>query len=141
MGFTQEYVKEGLVTALEAALELGDTARAEGLLALVDALPAASLPQFLEAQRLRFRARLAGIGGDPDANRLFKQAQGLFRELAMPFYLAVTELEHAEWLAGTGEAAAAEPLLEEARETFERLGAQPWLERADRFAGREQVPA
>ena len=56
---------------------------------------------------------------------------GLFREIAAPFYLAVTQLEHGEWLTGQGRADEAEPLLAEARETFERLEATPWLERLD----------
>jgi hypothetical protein len=43
----------------------------------------------------------------------------------------MTQLEHAEWLAGQGRVEAAEPLLAEARETFERLAARPWLERVD----------
>jgi hypothetical protein len=42
----------------------------------------------------------------------------------------VTHLEHAEWLDGQGRSEEAEPLLAEARETFERLEATPWLERA-----------
>jgi hypothetical protein len=45
-------------------------------------------------------------------------------------WLAVTQLEHGEWLVGQGRADDAEPLLAEARETFERLSAKPWLERA-----------
>ena len=48
----------------------------------------------------------------------------------MPFWLALTELEHAESLIGEGRADEAEPLLAEAREIFERLKATPWLERA-----------
>ena len=61
----------------------------------------------------------------------------------MPFYLAVSELEHAEWLAEQGRAEEAEPLLAEAREIFERLGATPWLERADRAGAPKpaEVPA
>ena len=45
----------------------------------------------------------------------------------MPFWLAVTQLEHAELLGGGEDAGR---LLAEARETFERLEAVPWLERA-----------
>ena len=59
----QEYVKESVVTALEAALELGDAARAQQLLALIDELPAGNLPQYFRAQSLRFRARLAALDG------------------------------------------------------------------------------
>jgi hypothetical protein len=132
MGLAQEYVKEAVVTALEAALELGDATRAQQLLALIDELPAGNLPQYFRAQALRFRARLAGLAADPDAERLLKGAAGLFRELTMPFYLAVTQLEYAEWLAAENRADDAEQLLTEARATFEQLGAAPWLERADR---------
>ena len=132
MGLAQEYVKESVVTALEAALELGDAARAQQLLALIDELPAGNLPQYFRAQSLRFRARLAALAGDPDAERLFKGATGLFRELTMPFYLAATELEYAEWLT-TESREDAEPLLDEARTIFSELQAAPWLERAERI--------
>ena len=47
----------------------------------------------------------------------------------MVFHLAVTELEHAEWLVSEGRTDEAEPLLAEARATFEQLEAAPWLER------------
>ncbi len=77
---------------------------------------------------------------DPDAERLFKRASGLFRELVLPFNLAVTELEHAGWLVAHNRAEEAEALLTEASEIFERLGAQPWLERAGALAGRSAEP-
>jgi tetratricopeptide (TPR) repeat protein len=141
MGLTQEYVKESLVNALEATLDLRDTARAEQLLAIIENVPTGSRPQFLHAQALRFRARLAGLEGDADAERLFKGAVALFRELAMPFYLAVTQLEHAEWLTSQDRGDDASPLLSEAREVFDRLAALPWLERLDGVATRSGVPA
>jgi hypothetical protein len=46
----------------------------------------------------------------------------------------VVLLEHGEWLVETGRAGEAEPLLGEARETFERLEAAPWLERLETVA-------
>ena len=79
--------------------------------------------------------RLAGPGEDARAEDLFKGAVGLFRELATPFYMAVTQVEYAEWLVGHGGAEIAEPLLAEAREIFERLEAGPWLERTALAAG------
>ncbi|MGB2952426.1 MAG: hypothetical protein WBB74_03400 [Gaiellaceae bacterium] len=48
--------------------------------------------------------------------------------------MAVTELEHAEWLIERGRAPEAEELLGEAKPAFERLIARPWLERLDRAA-------
>jgi class 3 adenylate cyclase/tetratricopeptide (TPR) repeat protein len=141
MGIAQEYWKEPFVTALEAALELGDEARAGELLGLVDGLPPGRRTQFLQAQTLRFRGRLAGRSDHADAERLFKQAAGLFRELAMPFYLAVTELEQAEWLSSNGRLQDADPLLEEARAIFAQLEAAPWLERTERVGTLRGVPA
>jgi tetratricopeptide (TPR) repeat protein len=141
LGVSSEAVKEGFVVAVEAALALDDLARAEELLAAVQALAPGRSPQFLQAHASRFRARLAGRRGEFDeAERLFKGAAGLFRELSVPFYLAVTLLEHGEWLAEQQRAGEAEPLLVEAREIFERLGAAPWLARAAKSpAGVEQA--
>ncbi|MGH3080486.1 MAG: hypothetical protein ACRDNH_05045 [Gaiellaceae bacterium] len=53
----------------------------------------------------------------------------MFRELAVPFPLGVTRLEHAEWLTVQGRPEEAELLFGEARELFERLDAKRWLER------------
>jgi hypothetical protein len=49
----------------------------------------------------------------------------------MPFWLAITLTEHAEWLTSAGRAADAEPLLAEARATFEALDAKRWLARIE----------
>ncbi len=62
-------------------------------------------------------------------------AEETFRQLGMQFKLAVTQMEHAEWLESAGRAADADLLVAESRSTFARLGATPWLERADRLAG------
>jgi class 3 adenylate cyclase/tetratricopeptide (TPR) repeat protein len=141
MGLRQEYVKEALVTALEAAVELRDAARAEELLAIIENLPTGSRPQFLHAQGLRFRAGLAALDDDPDAERLFRGAEALFRELAMPFYLAVVGLEHAEWLIAESRSEEAAPLLDEACTIFGELNAAPWLERAERISVAEPMTA
>ena len=70
-------------------------------------------------ERVRFT-----IDGQPaEAELRFKRAAAQFRELAAPFWLAVTLLEYGEWLAGEGRDAESAPLLEEARELFERLRA------------------
>ena len=61
-----------------------------------------------------------------------------FREVQMPFWLAVTLLEYGEWLAGDRRRDEAEPLLAEAREIFERLRAAPWLERVDAASSRSR---
>jgi class 3 adenylate cyclase/tetratricopeptide (TPR) repeat protein len=110
-------VKHGLVDALEAALELGDTAKAEELFAFADAIPPAQRPPYVDAQMQRLRAR---AGGDAEGLRA---AAARFRDLETPFWVAVTELELAE-LTGDEEARS------RARETFAQLEARPWIERA-----------
>jgi tetratricopeptide (TPR) repeat protein len=130
MGVAGEYVKEAFVAAVEAALVLGDTAKAEELLGVVEALPPGRSSHFLHAQTDRFRARLARPSEAPARpDDLFKRAASLFNELPFPFYAAVTKLEHAEWLVGEGRAGEAEPLLAEAGDVFEQLQAAPWLAR------------
>jgi hypothetical protein len=49
----------------------------------------------------------------------------------MPFWLAITLTEHAEWLTRADRGSDAEPLLAEARATFEGLDAKPWLTRIE----------
>ena len=53
----------------------------------------------------------------------------------MPFWLAVTLVEHAEWLASAGRSIDSGPLVEEAGEIFEGLRATPWLDRVERLRG------
>ena len=87
----------------------------------------------MRAQKARFRARLP----EHDAEAELAEAERLFEDGEMPFYVAVTRLERARTLPEEE----ARPLLEQARETFERLGARPWLERIDDAAAATQVPA
>jgi hypothetical protein len=114
LGLNFQTVKHALVDGLEVALALGETEKAEELFALAEG---PSRSPFLATHARRLRARVAGdAAGLEDAARRF-------RELELPFYLAVTLLEHAELTGEEGSRA-------EAREIFERLGARPWLERA-----------
>ncbi len=135
LGAGSQGIKQGFVWAAEAALALGEVGRADELLTMVEELPPGIRPPFLEGQAQRFRARMS----DDEAG--FKAAAGGFREYNFPFWLAVAQLEHAEWLVAHGRTAESEPLLAEAREIFTRLEATPWLERAGRVAGPDRVPA
>jgi class 3 adenylate cyclase/tetratricopeptide (TPR) repeat protein len=144
LGIDHDSVKEAFALALQAALALGQLEKADELLTVVEQLLPGLRPQLLSATVARFRAQLAARSGNGEvAERLFKGAGGLFQELGMPFYLAVTRLEHAEWLSAQGRGEDAEPLLAEASEMFTGLQAKPWLERLDRVRGerRAQIPA
>ena len=107
------------------------------------ALPPGRSSQVFQAQASRFRARLAAERGEADeAERLFKRAAGLFREIAAPFYLAVTQLEHAEWLVAQGRAAEARAAARRGARGLRAAEAQPWLERCDAvIAGGARVHA
>jgi class 3 adenylate cyclase/tetratricopeptide (TPR) repeat protein len=128
-GVARLYLDEALVEAVEAAFALGERERAEALLREVEGLHPGERSQHLNAHDDRFRARLAA----GDAEERFRGAVNLFRELGTPFWLAVTLLEHGEWLAAEGRQDEAGPLLAEATGVFEHLGAVPWLERARRI--------
>ncbi len=143
-GPTAQAVKVAFPQALDAALALGERERAERLLEQFESLPQGRFAPSLRAHAGRFRARLAAADGDaPEAERRFAAAAAIFREFGMPFWLAVTLLEHAEWLGDQGRAGEGEPLLVEARGAFERLDAKPWLERVAAATGahRAQIPA
>jgi class 3 adenylate cyclase len=123
LGYAPQAAKQAVVAALEAAVALGDRAKAHDLISFLEEAPAGRRAPFLEGQAHRFRARLEG---DEAA---YARGESIFREHEVPFWLAVVQLEHGEWLASQGSTEDAEPLLAEAREIFERLGATPWLDR------------
>jgi class 3 adenylate cyclase/tetratricopeptide (TPR) repeat protein len=132
LGLTEASVKLALEHALVAAFALGARAKADEFLGIVEGLSPGALTPFLRALGARFSARRAALDGDDaTAHAAFLAAAGIFREMETSFDLAVVRLEHAEWLAANGRASEAEPLLDEARATFERLRAAPWLERLE----------
>ena len=134
--------KRAWVEGVEAALELSDAEKAEELLSIAESLDPGELTPFLQASALRLRARLeVAHGGVEGIDERLVSAAALFREFGMVFHLAVTELEHGEWLVGQGRRDEAEPLLVEAREIFERLEAKPWLQRLAAAAATQAVSA
>jgi ATP/maltotriose-dependent transcriptional regulator MalT len=126
----------------EAALACKNFERAAEALGPAEALPPGSAGPLVRAQAARFRASVAAAEGDAQrAEDSFKMAAAAFGEYETPFLQACTQLEHAEWLASQGRNEDVSPLVTEARETFERLRATPWLERADALASRVREPA
>jgi hypothetical protein len=119
------------VAGIEAALALGRTDRAEEFLAAIERQPPGLRTPLMAAQARRFRGRMSGSEAD------FAAAERQLRDLGIPFWLAVTQLEHAESLLVNGGREEAQMLLDEARPTFAELRAAPWLERVTRLEGRE----
>jgi tetratricopeptide (TPR) repeat protein len=129
LGISHQAVEEGLVEALEAAVALGDRGAADELLSHIEDVPLGRRPPYLDAHAKRFRARLGGDIAE------FEAAAATFREIGLPFWLAVTLLE-------LGELTRDEAALAEARGIFEGLKATPWIERVDAATGaRTEVPA
>jgi hypothetical protein len=63
----------------------------------------------------------------------------MFLEIGVPFWRAVTLAEHAEWLARHNRADDAEPLLLEARETFQATRGIQLARQAFDIVGRHRV--
>jgi predicted ATPase len=129
-------VKAGLVEELEAAMHV-DRERAKALLSDLEKLRPGEAPPYMVANMARIRARLSEEGDDAS----FRFAAASFRELSLPFWLAVTLLEHGESLTARARATEAASLLAESREIFDGLHARPWLERLAQAAKAESVSA
>ena len=131
LAITDWRIKRALVEATEAALGLADHETADDFLRELESLPPGELGPFLQAHGGRLRAHLdAARGRVAGIDERFSAAASMFREFGYVFRLAVTQVEHAEWLESQGRSDEAEPLRAEARETFANLQAAPWLERA-----------
>ncbi|MBI4259677.1 MAG: AAA family ATPase [Actinobacteria bacterium] len=140
LGVNHWSMKQSLVEGMDAALALRDAAKAEEILSIVERLRPGELTPYLRGHGARFAARIAAARGQDDAVESgFRVATETFREGSFLFSMAEVLLEHAEWLAGRGRADQAGPLLHEAREIFERLGARPYLDRLDALT-RSEAP-
>jgi broad specificity phosphatase PhoE len=125
-----------VVEALEAALALNRVDVAAEMLGRIHARRPGELSPLVRAQAARFGARLEATSADAGgAEQHFKTAAAIFREFGIPFWLAVTQLEHGELLVQHDRGEEAKPLLDEASGIFERLAAAPWLARAGHASG------
>ena len=127
-------VKSALVEAIEAALALGDLDKAEELLAIPAALDPGQLTPFLQANAARLGARLDAARGWRSGSRSGSAPPP--RSSASSASSSTSPSRSSSTASGSspqGRADEAQPLLAEARETFERLQATPWLERSADF--------
>jgi class 3 adenylate cyclase/tetratricopeptide (TPR) repeat protein len=130
LGMRSGVTKDGAVEVLEAAFALGDLARVEEMLGTIAAIRPGESSPYLQAQGARFSAKLAALTADQaGAEAGWTHAVEMFRELEMPFWIAVSLLEEGEWLTSLGRDEQAEPLFAEAGGIFEELKATPWLDR------------
>jgi DNA-binding CsgD family transcriptional regulator len=113
---------------VEAAVRLGEPARAAEVMGRFTARAAGMGQAWSDALVARCRALL---GPDDEAEAHFTTALSLHAADTRPFEQARTELLYGEWLRRARRKAEASTRLRSARETFARLAATPWIERAD----------
>jgi hypothetical protein len=127
--------RRALCEAVEAAFALGREADVADLIETASRkFPAGSQPS-VDAHVLRWRARLTNHSGDHEPAALFRKALDVFERLGRPFWVAVTRVELGEWLTARRRDDDALVLLDQARETFAELRAEPWLGRAETALG------
>jgi tetratricopeptide (TPR) repeat protein len=113
----------------ESAVASGDADALAELIALASTTTTADRSPSLVAHTLLQQARLDALRSAPTPG--FRAGVTALRDAGEPFWVATALLEEAEWLAAHGRGDAIAPLLTEARGVFERLRAQPRLERID----------
>jgi tetratricopeptide (TPR) repeat protein len=132
LSISSMHVKRCIIEALENALALGDLSIAERLIADLERLLPGEVTPALNGERYRFRARIGALAGRHErVDSDFREAAAAFGTWGLPFRLAVTQLEHGEWLREHGREDEAQALLRDASTTFERLRATPWIERVE----------
>ena len=110
---------------VEALVATGARDDAERLVRELDAQVQTTGRVWGEAIAARGRGLLAATGDDE-----FARSAALLETLGAPFERARTLLLHGEARLRSGDRAGATPLLDDAVDTFQRLGAAPWVARA-----------
>ncbi|MHB8457947.1 MAG: hypothetical protein ACYDBS_09715, partial [Acidimicrobiales bacterium] len=132
--FAHEDVRTAYPVAIEAAVELGELDQVDSLITMLADRPQGEVPPFLRAQMRRARALVAiARHADEEVEEHLSGAEATFTELHYPYFLARTQLDRAEWLAGRGRLDESRELGEQAARTFEEVGAAPMLARAKRL--------
>jgi hypothetical protein len=117
-----------LVTAIEAAVQLGELDEAEQLLALIAERPPGHLQPAVRAERAHQRARVNAARGRHDTcDADFRYAEKTFESIGWTYALAHARHWHATWLADQHRTTEAIDLATQAADTYTRLRATPAL--------------
>ena len=125
--------------AARSAHEIGDLTTETELLEFCEQHPPGHLAPMQRAEALLIRARLAAAAQASDAADQFAAAVEALRSLSTPYHLAHGLLDHAKFLAATGDSSAAAQLIAEARSIATGLGCRPLLDRADALTAKAVV--
>jgi class 3 adenylate cyclase len=130
LGIGADVLRWAWPLAVRAAHDLADTAATRELLATLDGYPPGRLAPMQRAERDLAHARLAAVGGGPDAGPAFAAAISGLRLHSTPYHLAHGLLDHAAHLSHSGDEQAAAAAASEAADIAQRLGCQPLADRA-----------
>jgi len=140
LGLKADFLGWSWPVAARAAYELRETEAAQDLLGMMETVPAGRIPPLLRVQRDIARARLASDHDPNHAAALFTDGLRGLRRLGSPYHLAHGLLDQAEYelsrhdASGSNRTDSAAPLIAEARQIAERLGAAPLAARAERLS-------
>ncbi|MDX3235145.1 AAA family ATPase [Streptomyces sp. ME03-5709C] len=123
------WLSRSVLDVVEAAVMTGRTGEA---LAHVEAAMRADLGALSSRTALQVAGAAALAASDEEAGPLFEEALALPGAERWPFEHARIRLAFGQWLVRREDPAAAREHLRSAAETLERLGATPWVERAER---------
>lgn len=130
-GLVSESFRLALPLALEAMIKTADPDGGKRLIAMLAEAPASEVPPYLAAQRARCSALLTLISR-PKATDIepdLRFAVETFAALGYPYWQARAQGDLGRWLLTQHRQEEADPLLDQARSTFIRLGATPDLSR------------
>jgi tetratricopeptide (TPR) repeat protein len=131
---SSQAVSESLGDAARYADATGDAALATAAASSLDDMPGSARTRQIESGLHRLRAIAASIDGDEDAAAVaFGIALANARSTGYPFFLAPVLQDYGAWLVACGRADEAAPLLAEARELYEGMGATARIEQLDRI--------
>ena len=130
-----------LPAAVEVALALGDARAAGEHAAELTAIASGHESDLVAAMAGHARGLVALAGGDPGAAlAALRPAWRAWHDVGAPYEAARVRIALAEACRGTGDEEAARLELEAARATFDRLGALPDRDHADRVLGNPPEP-
>jgi tetratricopeptide (TPR) repeat protein len=121
--------------AATIAMDLRDPELAMPFAAWLETVPTGQRTRPVVLACARIRANAAAAKEDHDrAAEEYGTSLAIARNLGRPALLGPVLVDYGRWLVETGRAEEAAPLLEEAREMFEGMGATRWLARLEELA-------
>jgi class 3 adenylate cyclase/predicted ATPase len=132
---SSQSISEALGDVARYADATSDAAIAHAAASSLADMPGSARTRQIESGVHRLRAIAAAIEGDEDAAAVaFGIALANARSTGYPFFLAPVLRDYGAWLVACGRADEAAPLLAEARELYEGMGATARIEQLDAIA-------